>query len=46
MPTRSPRNGREPLSSQTIAARISLAIFLIALFLVVFVFPWLVMGGR
>jgi hypothetical protein len=38
---------RAPLSPQTIAARISLVIFLIALFLVIFVFPWLaVAGGR
>jgi hypothetical protein len=38
---------RESLSPQTIAARISLVIFGIALFLVLFVLPWLaVAGGR
>jgi hypothetical protein len=35
------RSRREPLSPQTIAARIVLVIFLIALFFAIFVFPWM-----
>ena len=38
---------RAPLSPQTIAARISLAIFGIALFVSIFVLPWMfTAGGR
>lgn len=35
------RNMREPLSPKTIAARIGVLIFLVALFVSVFVLPWM-----
>lgn len=37
---------KEPISSQTIVARIGFAIVLFALFLAIFVLPWLFTGGR
>jgi hypothetical protein len=41
------RHTREPLSPKTIAVRLSVAIFGIALFFAIFVLPWLfTAGGR
>lgn len=40
------RGNREPLSPQTIAARFFAVLFLISLFLVIFVFPWLAVAAE
>lgn len=37
---------REPLSPQTIAARLFVVLIVISTFLAAFVFPWVFTGGR
>ncbi len=39
------KHRKTKLSPRTILARIALVIFLVAMFLVVFIFPWLAMGN-